>query len=177
MMYGDTALWHRLMELLATAMADYLVYQAEVGAQALQVFDSWVGSLEKGDYEAFVAPHMKALVKDVRGRTEVPLIHFGVSTAHLLECISTTGYDVIGIDWRISLTEARRRIPETIAIQGNLDPTLLLAPWETLEAAANRVLSEAPSRGFIFNLGHGVLPPTPLENLQRLTAVVHAHPI
>jgi uroporphyrinogen decarboxylase len=177
LMYGDSSMWHRLMEILAGAMAEYLKFQAGAGAQALQIFDSWAGTLGKHDYEAYVAPHMQGLVEEVRRGTDVPLVHFGTNTGHLLEAISATGYDVIGVDWRISLAEARKRIPDSIAIQGNLDPTLLLAPWPELEKNAERILAEAPARGFIFNLGHGVLPPTPVDTLRRLTELVHAYPI
>jgi uroporphyrinogen decarboxylase len=177
LMHSDATTWHRLMEMLSVSMAEYLKYQAASGAQALQIFDSWVGTLGKDDYCTYVAPHMQVLVDEVRQGTDVPLIHFGTNTGHLLAEISQTGYDVIGVDWRISLTEARQRIPESIAIQGNLDPSLLLAPWEQLEASARRILDEAPQAGFIFNLGHGVLPSTPVRNLQRLTELVHAFQI
>jgi uroporphyrinogen decarboxylase len=153
-------------------MADYLRAQVEAGAQALQVFDSWVGALDERDYRELVLPHMKTLfggLKDVG----VPVIHFGTNTGHLLEALREGGGDVIGLDWRTPLDEGWRRLPGA-AVQGNLDPTLLFAPRERLLAGVDDVLARAGGRpGHIFNLGHGILPTTPVENVKAVVDYVH----
>lgn len=177
MMYGEPAAWHQLMEKLAAGMADYLVMQVTAGAQALQVFDSWVGQLARVDYEEFVLPHTRGLFREVRRRCPVPLLHFGVGTGHLLASFRDLGADVIGIDWRTELAEARRQLGPDLALQGNLEPGLLVGEWwEQLEPRAARVLAQgAAAPGFIFNLGHGVLPQTSPAMLRRLTDFIHAH--
>lgn len=173
-MYGEPLAWHRLMDLLTGAMVAYLRVQAEAGAQALQVFDSWVGQLDHADYERYVLPHMRRLFVELRRVTRVPVIHFGVGTGHLLELLHAAGGDVIGLDWRTELPQARRRLGTDVALQGNLDSALLLAPWDVLETRARAILAAAPPNGFVFNLGHGVLPQTQPETLRRLTEFVHA---
>ncbi|MDA0990031.1 MAG: uroporphyrinogen decarboxylase [Verrucomicrobia bacterium] len=175
LMYGDSPLWHQLMERLTRGMVAYLAFQARAGAQALQVFDSWVGSLGVDDYQTFVLPHMQNLFAETQRLTDVPLIHFGTNTGHLLESLSTLGADVIGIDWRVRLADAWSRLGDSQTIQGNLDPGLLLGPIGGETAAAQRILDQVDRPGFIFNLGHGVLPQTPVEHLKRLTDFVHAH--
>ena len=172
-MHGDPALWHDLMDVLSNGMATYLSFQASCGAQALQIFDSWVGTLGVEDYRVHVLPHLQRLVRDVKRHTDVPLIYFGVHTGHLLEDISRAGCDVIGLDWRISLADARRIVPDKIALQGNLDPGLLLGPWDVVEARARSILEHVHDSGFIFNLGHGVTPQTSVKSLQKLTQLVH----
>ncbi len=174
LMYGDPDAWHTLMGRLSSAMADYLCFQANAGAQALQVFDSWVGNLGIRDYEDYVMPHMTSLFAAVRERTDVPLLHFGVGTGHLLERMQAAGGDVIGLDWRTSIPDARRRLGPGTALQGNLDPGLLLAPRDTLHERARRVLADMDGDGYIFNLGHGVLPGVEVETLQALTALVRS---
>ncbi len=172
LMYGLPDAWHRLCDRLATLVGDYLVAQIEAGVNAVQVFDSWVGALTPADYREFVQPHTKRLFDIVGDR--VPTIHFGTGTATLLEDLRDAGGDVIGVDWRIPLDDAWERIGHGRGVQGNLDPTLLLGPTERLLDATEDVLARADgSPGHIFNLGHGILPPTPLEHVQAVARHVH----
>ncbi len=173
MMYGDAPTWHRFAGLLAEIVGDYLRAQVEAGAQALQVFDSWVGALDADDYREFVLPHVRSIFDRLRG-LDVPVIHFGTGTGHLLELQRDAGGDVIGLDWRMPLDEGWRRIGYASGVQGNLDPTLLLAPRERLLARVDDVLARAARRpGHIFNLGHGILPMTPVENVRAVVEHVH----
>ncbi|MDE0838455.1 MAG: uroporphyrinogen decarboxylase [Kiritimatiellae bacterium] len=174
MMYGDPTTWHRLMESLTDGMIDYLRFQADAGAQALQVFDSWIGSLAASDYRTYVKPHMRRLFEAIRASTDVPLLHFGVNTGHLLEDLKDAGGQVIGIDWRTELSEARRRLGPDVALQGNLDPGLILAPAEQRRARVDEILSQMSMNGYIFNLGHGVLPMTDGAVLRDVADQVHA---
>jgi uroporphyrinogen decarboxylase len=172
LMYGAPAAWHRLADLLAGLMADYLTAQIEAGVDAVQVFDSWVGALNARDYREFILPHSRRLLSAVSGR--VPAIHFGVGTGAILAELREAGGDVVGVDWRTPLDEAWKRIGFDRAIQGNLDPTLLLGPLDRVLAGADEVLARAGGRpGHIFNLGHGILPTTPLEHVQALARYVH----
>jgi uroporphyrinogen decarboxylase len=174
-MYSQPAAWHRLCEKFATAIAEYLRAQVEAGVQALQIFDSWAGQLSRGDYREFALPHSKAIF-DALADVGVPLIHFGVGTTAILPDLADAGGDVIGVDWRLPLDDAWRVVGPERAIQGNLDPTLLLGAAERLCAAADDVLRRAAGRpGHIFNLGHGVLPSTPLEHVQTLARHVHGY--
>jgi uroporphyrinogen decarboxylase len=173
LMYTDAPAWHRLAGLLADVVADYLAAQVEAGAQALQVFDSWVGALDEADYREFALPHVSALFARLR-RLGVPLIHFGVGTTHLLPVLREAGGDVIGVDWRTPLDQAATRLGGGVALQGNLDPTALLGPRERLLARVDAVLEAASGLpGHVFNLGHGVLPPTPVENVRAVVERVH----
>ncbi len=172
-MFRHPAAWDALLAHLADAMAGYLRAQVDVGAQALQVFDSWAGALSPTDYTTRVLPHSRRLFAGIR-ETDVPLIHFGTGTAGFLEAFASAGGDVVGVDWRIPLDEAGRRLGTGRAIQGNLDPAALLGPPELWRAQAADVLHRANGRaGHIFNLGHGVLPDTPLEHLHGLVTFVH----
>ncbi len=172
LMYRCPGAWHRLCAKLATVAADYLGAQIEAGVQAVQVFDSWVGALSPADYREFVLPHVHAIFSGL-SRYDVPKIHFGTGTATLLELQREAGGDVIGVDWRVPLDQAWARIGDR-AVQGNLEPVLLLAPRERLLAGATDVLRGAGGRaGHIFNQGHGILPNTPLEQVQALTDYVH----
>lgn len=174
MLHGAPALWDRLMRSLTDATIAYLQAQVAAGAQALQVFDSWVGALAPRDYEFAVMPHMQRLFAALAA-LGVPVIHFGTGTAGVLPLMAQAGGDVIGVDWRIRLSDAWGRIGAA-GIQGNLDPTALLAPFDVAEAAAREILTEAAGRpGHIFNLGHGVLPQTPPDHLRRLVELVHEH--
>jgi uroporphyrinogen decarboxylase len=174
LMYGDPSTWHRLAGLLAEIVGDYLRAQIEAGAQALQLFDSWVGALDEADYREFALPHVRAIFAAVEGRG-VPVIHFGTGTGHLLAAQREAGGDVIGLDWRLPLDEGWRRVGEDAAVQGNLDPTLLLGPRERLLDRVDDVLRRAAGRvGHVFNLGHGVLPATPVENVRAVVERVHA---
>jgi uroporphyrinogen decarboxylase len=172
MMREAPQLWARLMTRLTDATIAYLRAQALAGAQALQLFDSWVGALSPRDYESAILPHMRRLFEALRG-LGVPTIHFGTGTAGLLGLMARAGGDVIGVDWRIGLADAWDRIGAA-GIQGNLDPAIALGPFDVVAAAARAILRDAAGRnGHIFNLGHGVLPETPPDNLRRLVDLVH----
>jgi len=174
LMYSEPAAWHRLMEKLVTVQADYLLKQAEAGAAALQVFDSWAGlALGKEDYVRFVQPHNTLLFKMLE-RAGVPTINFSTGTAAYLEEVAACGGDVVGVDWRMPLDWAWEKIGFERPIQGNLEPIALLAPWRELKYQVDQVLAQAGGRpGHIFNLGHGILKTTPTENVRRLVAYVH----
>ncbi|TMC40194.1 MAG: uroporphyrinogen decarboxylase [Chloroflexi bacterium] len=174
MMYTEPALWDALMTRLSRLVLDYLLAQIDAGAQLVQLFDSWVGCLSPADYRRYVQPHVAGIFKGLR-RAEAPSIHFGTGTAGVLPLMREAGGDVIGVDWRVGLGEAWRVIGYDRGIQGNLDPAVLLAPWPLIEDGARRVIEAAGGRpGHIFNLGHGVLPASPVEHLQRLVEFVHA---
>jgi uroporphyrinogen decarboxylase len=172
-MYSEPRAWHAMADLLAGVVGDYLRAQAEAGAQALQVFDSWVGVLDASDYREFVQPHVRTLF--ARAGALVPMIHFGTGTSHLLALQREAGGDVIGIDGRIGLDEGWRAAGEDVAVQGNLEPAALLGPRERLLARVDDVLARAGGRaGHIFNLGHGILPATPVGNVRAVVERVHA---
>jgi len=170
-MYREPAAWHDLMDRLSTMVVAYLRAQVEAGADVVQLFDTWVGGLGPADYAAFVQPHVRRIFA---GLAAVPSIHFGTGTAALLELMADAGGDVIGIDHRMSLAEAWRRVGPDRGVQGNLDAARLLAGWEATEAGARTVLDDADGRvGHVFNLGHGVLPGTDPGLLRRLVDLVH----
>ncbi len=172
-MYAEPKAWHVLMERLAELVGRYLAAQAGAGARALQLFDSWVGCLSPGDYRARVLPYSRRAL-ELAGAAGVPVVHFGTDTATFLEDFAAAGGDVIGVDWRIPLDVAWRRIGPARAIQGNLDPAVLLAPPAELERQVRDVLDRAAGcPGHIFNLGHGVLPDTPVEAVQAVVQLVH----
>lgn len=171
LMYNDRGTWHALMSLLARALVKYLNAQIEAGAQAVQLFDSWVGCLSPRDYREFVLPHTRSVFSGVSAGT--PAIHFGTGTAALLELMSEAGGDVIGIDWRVGLDDAWKQIGDK-AVMGNLDPVALFTNREQLRAQAQTILDQAAGRaGHIFNLGHGILPDTPVDNVLALVEMVH----
>ncbi len=175
LMYREPAVWHALLERLAEQFARYVAAQADAGADAIQLFDSWVGALSPQDYAEFAAPNSARILDAV----DVPTIHFGtgVSTP-LLEELARTGGDVVGLDWRIPLDVGWAAVGEKRGVQGNLDPAVLLGPWERLEAATVDVLERAGGRpGHVFNLGHGVLPQTDPDALTRLAALVQEHAV
>ena len=170
-MYGQPEVWHALMEKLAETFAAYLHAKVEAGADVIQLFDSWVGALSAADYEEFVAPYSARVLAAV----DVPTIHFGTGTTHLLPAMAAAGGDVIGLDWRIPIEGGWEIVGADRGVQGNLDPALLLGPFERVAGAANRILDAvAGRRGHIFNLGHGVLPDTDPADLARLVELVHA---
>ncbi|HET9567756.1 MAG TPA: uroporphyrinogen decarboxylase [Vicinamibacterales bacterium] len=172
LMYGHPDDWHRLCEKLSSVVADYLVAQIEAGVDVVQVFDSWVGALDTSDYREFALPHTRTIFEAVGKR--VPTIHFGTGTATILEELRDAGGDVIGVDWRIPIDEAWERIGEDHAVQGNLDPTLLLGPPTRMMQQTDAILQRVAARpGHIFNLGHGILPSTPVEHVQMLAHYVH----
>jgi uroporphyrinogen decarboxylase len=173
LMHGDPGTWRRLMEALGELVLAHLRAQVSAGAQALQLFDSWAGALDPTDYERSVLPTTRALFDGLQD-LGVPVIHFGVETGELLETMRRAGGDVIGVDWRVPLDRAWERVGPDRAIQGNLDPAVCLAPWKAVRAKALEVLDRAGGRaGHVFNLGHGVLPQTPVGTLQRLVDLVH----
>lgn len=177
LMYRSPSLWQALMDRLATIVIGYGRAQIEAGVQAFQLFDSWIGALSPQEYTTYIQPHVARIFRELRSVTpRVPLIHFGTGTQKLLELMAVAGGDVLGLDWHTPLDEGWARVggPERIAIQGNLNPHLLLKPWDEVRTAAEDVLRRAAGRrGHIFNLGHGVLPVTPVETLERLVALVH----
>ena len=172
MIYKQPELWNRLMELLARTTADYLNMQIGAGADIVQLFDSWVGSLGPDDYRRFVLPHTAAVIAAIR--PGVPVIHFGTITGNLLELMREAGGDVIGLDWRVDLGEAWARLGDGVAVQGNLDPIALFADVSEIRTRAQAILDKAGGRpGHIFNLGHGILPETPVDNVIALVDAVH----
>ena len=175
LMYSDPNTWHKLMDKIAQMTADYLVAQINAGAQVVQLFDSWVGALSPDDYRQYVLPHSTVVLK-AASETGVPVIHFGTATATLLKAMHQAGGSVIGLDWRIMLDQAWDHLGHDVAVQGNLDPALLLAPMPVLEQRVVKILEQARGRpGHIFNLGHGVLPQTDVESVRAVVEIVHAY--
>jgi uroporphyrinogen decarboxylase len=173
MMYSEPATFHLLMKKLTDMVISYLNAQIRHGAQAVQVFDSWVGTLSVTDYREFVAPHMKRLFAALD--PAAPNIHFALGASHMLELVSSAGGDVIGTDWRTPLDEAWKTIGHEKAIQGNLDPALLFGSQEHLAAGTADILERAANRdGHVFNLGHGVFPGTPVDSVSLLIDLVHS---
>jgi uroporphyrinogen decarboxylase len=171
-MRAERDAWHAMLERLAAITADYLNGQIAAGAQAVQLFDSWVGTLSPADYREFVLPHTRAAIQ--RLNADVPVIHFGVGTASLLPSMKEAGGDVIGLDWRVELGPAWERLGFDVAVQGNLDPAVLLSGPAEIRRAAKAILDGAARRpGHIFNLGHGVHQETPVENVKALVEIVH----
>jgi uroporphyrinogen decarboxylase len=170
LMYREPGVWHGLMEKLAETFSVYVRAKAEAGADAIQLFDSWAGVLSVADYEEFVAPYSARVL----AAPDVPTIHFGTGTSHLVASMAAAGGDAIGLDWRVPLDEGWLAVGPERAVQGNLDPAVLLGPWERVESAALDVLERADGRpGHVFNLGHGVLPATDPDDLGRLVELVH----
>ena len=174
LMYGNPPLWHKLLGRLADITCSFLAVQAGAGVQAIQLFDSWAGALSPEDYRRSVLPHSSRVFAALAG-AGIPRIHFGVGTGELLGLLGEAGADVVGVDWRVPLDEAARRVEPGKALQGNLDPAVLLAPWDTIAQRARDVLERGrTAEGHVFNLGHGVLPETDPDMLARLTDLVHA---
>jgi len=172
LMYDDAGAWHAMMALISRALVKYLNAQIAAGAQAVQLFDSWVGCLSPDDYREFVLPHTRSVIRGVT--PGVPVMHFGTGTATLLELMRKAGGDVIGLDWRVRLDEGWERVGHDVAVMGNLDPVVLFAKQDVLLAQAKKILEQADGRaGHIFNLGHGILPETPVENVIALVEMVH----
>jgi uroporphyrinogen decarboxylase len=173
-MYRDPAAWDALLERLVDSTALYLNAQIQAGAQALQLFDSWVGNLGPDDYRRFVQPHMRRLFAKLDPST--PVIHFGTDTGSLLELQRDAGGSVIGLDWRVDLAHAWDRLGPSVGVQGNLDPVVLFAPRDEVERQTHRILDQARGRpGHIFNLGHGILPHTPVENVLAVVDAVRTY--
>ncbi len=174
LMYRDPNTWHRFMDLVADITAQYLNMQIDAGAQVVQLFDSWVGSLSPEDYRTFVQPHTRKVIAALK--PGVPVIHFGTMTGSLLPDMRDAGGDVIGLDWRVELDEAWARLGDGVAVQGNLDPVMLFADVSEIRNAVRDILQRANGRpGHIFNLGHGILPETPVDNVLALVDAVHEY--
>ena len=172
LMYNDAGAWHAMMSLISRALSRYLNAQIAAGAQAVQLFDSWVGCLSPDDYRKFVLPHTRNVIQNVT--PDVPVIHFGTGTGTLLELMREAGGTVIGLDWRVRINEAWNRIGHDVAVMGNLDPVALFAHRNEVVAQAKRILDQAAQRpGHIFNLGHGILPDTTVDNVIALVNAVH----
>ncbi|HSS20545.1 MAG TPA: uroporphyrinogen decarboxylase [Pyrinomonadaceae bacterium] len=172
LMYNDSGAWHALLSLISRALVKYLNAQIEAGAQAVQLFDSWVGALSPDDYREFVLPHTHSVVSGVN--PAAPVIHFGTGTGSLLELMRQAGGDVIGLDWRVRLDEAWERVGHDLSVMGNLDPVALFGSQDHIREQAKLILEQAAGRpGHIFNLGHGILPETPVDNVIALVDTVH----
>ncbi len=175
LMFGQPEQWRVLMEKLSDGVAAYLQNQIRAGAQAVQIFDSWVGCLSPGDYQEYVLPHVASLVARLKPEG-VPIIYFGTGTSTLLPLMRSAGSDVLGLDWHVELDEAWARVGFDVAVQGNLDPVTLFAPLPEIERRVADILNRAGNRaGHIFNLGHGILPHTPIEHVEAAIEFVHAH--
>jgi uroporphyrinogen decarboxylase len=173
MMYSAPDVFHALMEKLSIVLSDYLLAQIRAGAQAVQVFDSWVGTLSPQDYENFVLPYSRNVLQAAKNEN-VPVIHFGTNTTTLLPLMKRAGSDVIGLDWRLPLDEGWKLIGHDHAVQGNLDPAILFAPLTEIKARVHDILRRAEGRpGHIFNLGHGILQHTPVDNVKAVVDIVH----
>ena len=175
LMYSQSKAWNALLEKLVSVTSEYAVQQVRAGADVIQVFDSWVGCLSVEDYRNFVLPRTTALIRQLKA-TGAPVIYFGTDTAALLPSMKETGAEVIGLDWRIPLDQGWSQLSHEVAVQGNLDPAALFADWPHVRKSAQGVLDRAAGRpGHIFNLGHGILPDTPVENVTSLAAYVQEH--
>lgn len=173
MMYSDPELWHALMRRLAGIVAAYMRCQAEAGVHALQLFDSWIGALSVDDYRRYVQPHVRAIFRAVSD-LDLPIIHFGTGTGALLESMRDAGGSTIGVDWRVPLDAAWGRVGYDRGVQGNLDPLVLQGPWSVVQREAETILQRAEGRpGHVFNVGHGIHPATPPDQMQRLVEFVH----
>jgi len=171
-MYRDPEGWNKLMELLASSTASYINKQISAGADVIQIFDSWIGCLSPDDYSDYVYPHMRKLISKINKDT--PIIYFGTNTSSLLSLMKDTGCDILGLDWRVNLGKVWKDFGYSIAVQGNLDPVVLLGPFEKIKKDTDKILKQARNHhGHIFNLGHGVLPNTPVDNVLRLIDYVH----
>lgn len=172
LMYQAPEAWHALMRRLSCAVVGYLNRQIEAGADAVQLFDSWVGCLSPEDYRLFVQPHMRSLIAAIT--PGVPVIHFGTGTSGLLELMRAAGGDVIGLDWRIDLDVGWQRLGNDVGVQGNLDPVTLFGPLPEIRSRVERILAQAGGRpGHVFNIGHGILPQTPVDHVVALVDMVH----
>jgi uroporphyrinogen decarboxylase len=172
LMYSDSGAWHAMMLLISRALVEYLNAQVAAGAQAVQLFDSWVGVLAPDDYQQYVFPHTQSVIAGIN--PAAPVIHFGTGTSTLLELMREAGGNVIGLDWRIALDEGWRRVGSNVGVMGNLDPVALFAGQDHIRVQAKKILEQAGGRpGHIFNLGHGILPQTPVENVITLVEAVH----
>jgi uroporphyrinogen decarboxylase len=175
MMYSAPGTWHALMEKLTGVLTDYLLAQIRAGAQVVQVFDSWVGALSPADYTTYVQPYSRQLLQTAQA-ADVPVIHFGTGATTLLPAMKAAGGTVLGLDWRIPLDDGWKILGQDVAVQGNLDPALLFAPAQVIKERVHDILRRADGRpGHIFNLGHGILQHTPVDNVKAVVDLVHAY--
>lgn len=176
LMMSDPVAWDMLMTKLTTLVTEYLLAQIRAGAQAVQVFDSWVGQLSPYEFRRHVLPYVQQIVARVKHETDAPIIYFGTDTSAYLSDLVQTGADVLGVDWRIDLRDAFSILGDDVAVQGNLDPVALFAPWEAVQPRVADILKQTEGRnGYIFNLGHGILPETPVDTVRRLVEYVHEY--
>jgi len=176
LMVGQPHVWDALQSKLTQLSADYLVAQVEAGCESLQIFDSWLGYVGPREYDRFVEPYLRRLIENVKSRVNVPVVFFATSVAGLLPRLSKLPVDAFGVDWRVSLMQARELLGRSIPLQGNLDPQILAGSWKYVEESARAILDEARELpAHIFNLGHGILPHTPVENVERLVALVGSY--
>ncbi len=174
-MRDEPAAWNRLQDKLVTMITAYLIAQVRAGASAVQLFDSWIGALSPSEFRQFAAPSLKKIIAAVKRETSVPVVYFGTNTAGLFSEIAQLGADVVGVDWRISLSDAQKLLGASVPLQGNLDPTLLFGPPDLLRAEATRILQERKAiKGHVFNLGHGILPKTPIAQVELLIETVRS---
>jgi uroporphyrinogen decarboxylase len=177
MMYSDPQTWHALMNKLSTVLTDYLLAQIRAGAQAVQVFDSWIGALGPADYAEFVQPYSRRILQAAQ-QTGVPVIHFGTGATTLLPAMKAAGGTVLGLDWRLPLDEGWNLLGHDVAIQGNLDPAVLFAPLSEIKKRVDDILRRAAGRpGHIFNLGHGILQNTSVDNVKAVVDMVHEYEV
>lgn len=175
-MYNAPHAWDELLGKLVIVLAEYTAEQVKHGADVIQIFDSWVGCLSVEDYRRYVLPRTTELIKTLQHTAKVPIIYFGTDSTTLLPSMRETGTEVIGLDWRVPLDQGWSLLDHAVAVQGNLDPVLLFAEWAELKSRAERILQMANSRpGHIFNLGHGILPQTPVQNVKDLAKFVHEY--
>jgi uroporphyrinogen decarboxylase len=176
MMYSSPAVWDELLKKLVTVTSEYAAEQVEAGADTIQIFDSWVGCLSVDDYRHYVLPRTTDLIKSLQKKTGVPVIYFGTDSSTLLPSMQETGAEVIGLDWRIPLDDGWRSLGFKGAVQGNLDPVTLFADWKEVKSRSEDILRRAAGRpGHIFNLGHGILPETPVDNVKNLAKLIQEH--
>jgi uroporphyrinogen decarboxylase len=177
MMYSQPEIWHLLMDKLGDMVITYLKAHIAAGARSIQLFDSWVGALAPKDFQLFVLPTITRIFKELADYQDIPKIYFpGVSSGELLPSLKELEIDVVGLDWRVSITEGRRRLDNRFAMQGNLDPTVLTAPMSVIESYAKEIIDQGIQQpGYIFNLGHGLFPEASLETLKELTSFVHEY--
>jgi uroporphyrinogen decarboxylase len=173
MISGEPKAWHSLQTKLAKLSADYLVAQVEAGCESLQIFDSWLGYVGPREYDVFIEPYLQSLIEQVRSRTDVPIVFFATGVAGLFPRLAKLQVDAFGVDWRLTLPQAKQLLGLDLPLQGNLDPQLLAGDWSYIESSAREILAEAKSiPAHVFNLGHGILPHTPVDNVERLVALV-----
>jgi len=178
LMYGDEDTWHALAGRLAQIALTFLRVQVQAGVSAVQLFDSWAGNVSAADYRRYVLPHSRTVLSGIAEITDVPRIHFGVGTGELLGLMAEAGADVVGVDWRVPLDEAVRRLPDGTAVQGNLDPATVFAPWPAVAERTRDVLRRGRTApGHVFNLGHGVLPDTDPDVLAKVVDLVHTESV